>query len=356
MPQQPYLAVQFNTATTLLDTTPQFAPNLVNPLTPPLGQTITAAVTLTNGSLVSLIDVAGATEATLASANASCSQPVLPANGFVLASYNPTQPVTVFLGGLVTATISGASVSSVGELVYLSDATPGAFSLTAPLPNKIWTPTTHYNLADQIIDGNGNWETVTTAGNSGATEPNPTPPGGGGAWNTVCNGTTPDGTVTWTMSPAHYEQVCGTIVYFNSTTNQCTVNFQPLLNIGDVSSVGLSMPSDFSVGGSPIVTAGTLAVQWLPQNANLVHAGPTMGSPAIPTWRNLVGADFGTAILAKTFLAGPTGSSGAATFRLITVADLPFTGTASATTFARGDGSWSSAYQTIQVETVTLSS
>src|SRR5271157_393260 len=356
MPQQPYLAVQFNTATTLLDTTPQFAPNLVNPLTPPLGQTITAAVTLTNGSLVSLIDVAGATEATLASANASCSQPVLPANGFVLASYNPTQPVTVFLGGLVTATISGASVSSVGELVYLSDATPGAFSLVPPLPNKIWTPLTHYNLADQIIDGNGNWETVTIAGNSGATEPAPTPPGGGGAWSVVCNGLTVDGSVTWQMSPPHLEQIVGSIVFFNTTTGQCTVNFQFLANIGDVSSVGLAMPSDFSVGGSPIVTGGTIQVAWLPEPANVVHAGPTTGSPAVPTWRNLVAADFGPSILANTFLAGLAvpGPVGPASFRVIVVDDL-FGGTgATAFTFLRGDGSWH-VPMTLQVASVTFS-
>jgi hypothetical protein len=356
MPTQPYLAVQFNTATNLLDTTPTFAPNLVYPYTPPIGQTLTSSGTITNGSLVSLIDVAGNIEATLANANASCSQTVAPAHGFVLASTNDGQPVTVFLAGLVQQAIPGASASSVGALVYLSDQTPGAMSLVAPLPNKVWTPTTHYNIGDQIVDGNGNWETVTIAGNSGATEPPATPPGGGGAWSVVCNGLTPDGGVTWQMSPPHLEQVVGTIVYFNATTSQCTVNFQFLANIGDVSSVGLAMPSDFTVGGSPIVTAGTIQVQWLPQAANLVHAGPASGSAAIPTWRNLVAADFGPSILASTFLAGPAtpGPVGPASFRLIVVTDL-FGGTgATAYTFLRGDGSWA-VPMTLQVGGTTFS-
>lgn len=56
---------------------------------------------------------------------------------------------------------------------------------------------------------------------------------------------------------------------------------------GTVTSVGLSLPSIFSVSGSPITTAGTLTGTFQTQTANLVFAGPTNGAPAQPTFRAL---------------------------------------------------------------------
>lgn len=60
---------------------------------------------------------------------------------------------------------------------------------------------------------------------------------------------------------------------------------------GSVTSVALTMPSIFSVSGSPITTSGTLAASLATQSANLVFAGPTTGSAASPTFRSLVAAD-----------------------------------------------------------------
>jgi hypothetical protein len=64
---------------------------------------------------------------------------------------------------------------------------------------------------------------------------------------------------------------------------------------GTVTSVGLTMPSDFTVGGSPVTTSGTLAVTANTQSANTVKAGPATGSAAAPTYRALVAADLPTA-------------------------------------------------------------
>ncbi len=64
---------------------------------------------------------------------------------------------------------------------------------------------------------------------------------------------------------------------------------------GSVSSVGLALPASvFSVSGSPITAAGTLTGSLVNQAINVVWAGPSLGTPATPTFRALVGADLPT--------------------------------------------------------------
>jgi hypothetical protein len=134
---------------------------------------------------------------------------------------------------------------------------------------------------------------------------------------------------------------------------------------GTVTGVGLTMPAEFTVAGSPINSTGTLAVTKNNQNANLVYAGPGSGPAAAPTFRALVAADLpagqgtvtsvqetvtlnnpiltgnvsggpitgaGTLALtlslanqpANTFIAGPTsGGSAPPTARTLVPADLP---------------------------------
>jgi hypothetical protein len=60
---------------------------------------------------------------------------------------------------------------------------------------------------------------------------------------------------------------------------------------GTVTSVGLTVPADMTVTGSPVTGAGTLAVTRTTQAANLVLAGPSSGAAAVPTYRALVTAD-----------------------------------------------------------------
>ena len=60
---------------------------------------------------------------------------------------------------------------------------------------------------------------------------------------------------------------------------------------GSVTSVALSLPSIFSVTGSPVTTSGTLTGTLTTQTANTVFAGPSTGSVANPTFRALVSAD-----------------------------------------------------------------
>lgn len=73
---------------------------------------------------------------------------------------------------------------------------------------------------------------------------------------------------------------------------------------GTVTSVGLALPSIFSVSGSPVTTSGTLTGSLANQNANLVWAGPSTGSPATPTFRSLVAADIPTLSYGDVFKVG----------------------------------------------------
>lgn len=78
------------------------------------------------------------------------------------------------------------------------------------------------------------------------------------------------------------------------TVNAGTATWLPLPGVGSVTSVGLSVPSIFSVIGSPIVGAGTFAVSLNNESANRVFAGPNSGVPDVPTFKSLVNNDMPT--------------------------------------------------------------
>ena len=60
---------------------------------------------------------------------------------------------------------------------------------------------------------------------------------------------------------------------------------------GSVTSVGLSLPSLFTVTGSPITSSGTLTATLAEQAAGVVLAGPASGGAAAPTFRALTAGD-----------------------------------------------------------------
>lgn len=69
------------------------------------------------------------------------------------------------------------------------------------------------------------------------------------------------------------------------------VKYQDFPGVGTVTSVGASVPAEFSVSGSPVTAAGTLAITKATQTANQVWAGPPAGGAAQPAFRALVAAD-----------------------------------------------------------------
>jgi len=108
------------------------------------------------------------------------------------------------------------------------------------------------------------------------------------------------GTGKWTpTAPGSISTVTiGTTVVASCSTNGYAlynnggvVGCLPFSGGGTVLSVGISMPSIFTAGGTnPITSSGTASFTLTSQNANLMFASPN-GSPGVPTFRALVGAD-----------------------------------------------------------------
>lgn len=101
----------------------------------------------------------------------------------------------------------------------------------------------------------------------------------------------------------------------------------PIDDWGDLSpmvtSVGLSLPGEFTVSGSPVTGSGALSASWGPESANAVLSGPATGAAAPPTFRALVAADI------PTVSASKIGSGTLALAQGGTNADLSATGGAS---------------------------
>ena len=56
---------------------------------------------------------------------------------------------------------------------------------------------------------------------------------------------------------------------------------------GTVTSVGISAPTEITVGSSPITSSGIIALTWAAQSAGYIFSGPISGANATPTFKKL---------------------------------------------------------------------
>ena len=75
-----------------------------------------------------------------------------------------------------------------------------------------------------------------------------------------------------------------------STNGSGILSWSSAAAAGTVSSVGLALPSEFSVSGSPVTGSGTLTGAWASQTANTLFAAPN-GSDGTPSFRTLTDND-----------------------------------------------------------------
>lgn len=268
-------------------------------------------------------------------------------------------------GGQITFTFSATPPADVvaDSLIAVAGATPSGYNSTAQSP---WV----------VLSVSGNNVIVAALNN-----PGPYVSSGSVITSVLPNPTFSDGNGNFFFYalPGEYS-----LQMYSDTVEERDVTDQLVLlqgaGAGSVTSVGLSLPSPLSVTVSPITTAGTLTAVWATQSAGAVFAGPTAGSPSTPGFRALVAGDIpslpyassvGLAVTVPAFLTvavtgspvtsagtlsaaiglvtqaantaflGPTaGAASQPTFRSLIIADLPFTGSPGATTFACGDGTW----------------
>ena len=227
------------------------------------------------------------------SASALGSSQYLPAGNFPAL----TGDVTSSAGSLGTVIAAGAvTLAKMANLAANSIIGNNTGSPATPLALTAGQVKTLLAISSSDVSGLGFYATGTNAANLTGTVPAATLP----LFTSVANGAVP--------------------LSGGGTTNFLRADGTWAAPVGSVTSVGLALPGIFSVSGSPVTSSGTLTGSLATQTANTVWAGPTSGGALAPTFRALVGADFPS-------LTVPVGSINAS-------------GTASSTTFLRGDGQW----------------
>tara|TARA_B110001454_G_scaffold219111_1_gene250053 strand:- start:56878 stop:59235 length:2358 start_codon:yes stop_codon:yes gene_type:complete len=103
-----------------------------------------------------------------------------------------------------------------------------------------------------------------------------------------------------------YDSVANVIKYYDGST-------KTLGTSSGLSSVGLTLPSIFTVTGSPLTANGAISATLANQNANLFFAGPSSGGAAAPTFRAIASSDLPTTGASGMFVNGGNSFGVAAT-------------------------------------------
>lgn len=225
--------------------------------------------------------IPGVSIAVLTQPAVTTSQPGSPLATLFAAATSNAATITAasWLAGVISFTFNAVPADVVaGSYIGVSGVNPSGY-------NGIW----------QVVDVTGNVVRVTTPFTLAAIAN----PGAYVAAGTVATSALPNPFLTDTLGNFAFYAAAGiyTVQIYDTAgrlPSQLVLADQNVVaggGSGSVTSVALTMPSEFTVTGSPIAGAGTLAVTKATQLANLVFAGPTSGGAAVPTFRGLVAAD-----------------------------------------------------------------
>src|SRR5882762_1559693 len=146
-------------------------------------------------------------------------------------------------------------------------------------------------------------------------------------------------TTSGTLALSLATQSANTIFAGPTTGAAATPTFRALATAalpagtGTVTSAALTMPAEFTVTGSPITTNGTFTVTKANETIHTVFAGPSTGSPAVPTFRTLASTELSdTANIAYDNVANVFTANQTVTDIILTAATTATTATAGAQT------------------------
>lgn len=231
----------------------------------------------TQGAAISGVSIAVLTQPAVTS-----TQPGSPlATLFAAANQNtPALSSASWLAGVITFTFAAPPPADVviGSYLSATGSNPAGY-------NGVW----------QVTGINGNAVTVTTPFTLAAIAN----PGAYVGAATVTTSALPNPFFTDTLGNFFFYSAAGiyTVQIYDAQgrlPSQLVLADQNVVaggGAGSVTSVALTMPAEFTVIGSPIAAAGTLAVTKANQSANQGFLGPTSGGPAAPAFRALVAAD-----------------------------------------------------------------
>lgn len=170
-----------------------------------------------------------------------------------------------------------------------------ALHLVVTGAESAWQPNTFYSNSLVVVDSNGNLQKTTTAGKSGTAQP---------IWNNVLNGTTTDGTVTWTMIQtaasmvwkAHTQYDPGHFLIAAGGGTPCLFQLQPFSGVqlgGFVNTYLWNTPHSGAVAtvtNTYPTSNGSALANSIGSLNSLLFTGTPLGSGAQLAWTTLNGA------------------------------------------------------------------
>jgi hypothetical protein len=210
-----------------------------------------------------------------------------------------TQPGSPLAAIFQAATSNAATLTTAswlaGVISFTFSAPPPADVVVGSFISVTGVNPSGYNVFGQVTGVAGNVVTVVTPFTLAAFAN----PGSYVAGGTVATSVLPNPFFTDTLGNFFFYAAAGiyTVQIYDTQgrmPNQLVLGDQNVVaggGAGSVTSVALTMPAEFIVAGSPISSAGTLAITKATQIANVGFFGPTGGGAVVPTFRALVAAD-----------------------------------------------------------------